>query len=90
MQLGVSEIEDITSILGDDSMSSKSSNKDDESEAGSSKKHQTESLFYKDSSLFLKGTQSSNPHNDYCQHFVSHAFFSIRDRKNLSREFSII
>lgn len=22
------------------------------------------------SSTFLKGTQSSNPHNDYCQHFV--------------------
>lgn len=27
-------------------------------------------LVYKDSSTFLKGTQSSNPHNDYCQHFV--------------------
>lgn len=26
--------------------------------------------FYRDSSTFLKGTQSSNPHNDYCQHFV--------------------
>ncbi|XP_048581270.1 N6-adenosine-methyltransferase non-catalytic subunit [Nematostella vectensis] len=25
---------------------------------------------YKDSSHFLKGTQSANPHNDYCQHFV--------------------
>lgn len=25
---------------------------------------------YKDSSTFLKGTQSLNPHNDYCQHFV--------------------
>jgi len=25
---------------------------------------------YKDSSTFLKGTQSANPHNDYCQHFV--------------------
>ncbi|KAK2106627.1 N6-adenosine-methyltransferase subunit mettl14 [Saguinus oedipus] len=24
----------------------------------------------KDSSTFLKGTQSLNPHNDYCQHFV--------------------
>jgi hypothetical protein len=34
-------------------MSSKTS-KDEESEAGSSKKLQTESLFYKDSSLFLK------------------------------------
>jgi len=57
-------------VLGDDSMSSKDASKEDESEAGSSKKLQTESLFYKDSSLFLKGTQSSNPHNDYCQHFV--------------------
>ncbi|KAK3586085.1 hypothetical protein CHS0354_033207 [Potamilus streckersoni] len=25
---------------------------------------------YTDSSTFLKGTQSANPHNDYCQHFV--------------------
>ncbi|GAB1608019.1 N6-adenosine-methyltransferase non-catalytic subunit-like [Argonauta hians] len=25
---------------------------------------------YTDSSKFLKGTQSANPHNDYCQHFV--------------------
>lgn len=31
---------------------------------------QSESLVYRDSSTFLKGTQSSNPHNDYCQHFV--------------------
>nr|CAG4643248.1 EOG090X07CF [Ilyocryptus agilis] len=29
-----------------------------------------EKLVYTDSSTFLKGTQSSNPHNDYCQHFV--------------------
>lgn len=94
MQLGVSEIEDITSVLGDNSTASKTI-KDEDNEAGSSKKLQTESLFYKDSSLFLKvcfkfvlnektsrkpnsklesicfqGTQSSNPHNDYCQHFV--------------------
>nr|CAG4651873.1 EOG090X07CF [Triops cancriformis] len=27
-------------------------------------------VLYTDSSTFLKGTQSSNPHNDYCQHFV--------------------
>lgn len=27
-------------------------------------------IVYKDSSTFLKGTQSSNPHNDYCQHFI--------------------
>ncbi|XP_018017760.1 N6-adenosine-methyltransferase non-catalytic subunit-like [Hyalella azteca] len=25
---------------------------------------------YTDSTTFLKGTQSANPHNDYCQHFV--------------------
>lgn len=25
---------------------------------------------FKDSKTFLKGTQSENPHNDYCQHFV--------------------
>ena len=29
-----------------------------------------ETSTYKDSSTFLKGTQSANPHNDYCQHFV--------------------
>ena len=42
----------------------------DDDEAGSSKKLQSEGLVYRDSSTFLKGTQSSNPHNDYCQHFV--------------------
>ena len=31
---------------------------------------ESEKLVYTDSSTFLKGTQSSNPHNDYCQHFV--------------------
>lgn len=30
----------------------------------------TDEIVYKDSSTFLKGTQSSNPHNDYCQHFI--------------------
>ncbi|KAH9419765.1 N6-adenosine-methyltransferase subunit mettl14 [Dermatophagoides pteronyssinus] len=29
-----------------------------------------EETTYTDSSTFLKGTQSANPHNDYCQHFV--------------------
>ncbi|XP_022835695.1 methyltransferase-like protein 14 homolog, partial [Spodoptera litura] len=33
-------------------------------------KDQPDELVYTDSSTFLKGTQSSNPHNDYCQHFV--------------------
>ncbi|XP_071455156.1 N(6)-adenosine-methyltransferase non-catalytic subunit METTL14 [Hetaerina americana] len=36
----------------------------DDDEAASGK------MVYTDSSTFLKGTQSSNPHNDYCQHFV--------------------
>ena len=26
--------------------------------------------FYTGTPTFLKGTQSANPHNDYCQHFV--------------------
>nr|CAB3263766.1 methyltransferase-like protein 14 homolog [Phallusia mammillata] len=29
-----------------------------------------ETKVYKDSSTFLKGTQSLNPHNDYCQNYV--------------------
>ncbi|KAK2179332.1 hypothetical protein NP493_498g02038 [Ridgeia piscesae] len=31
---------------------------------------QDEEEVYTDSSAFLKGTQSANPHNDYCQNFV--------------------
>nr|CAG4648685.1 EOG090X07CF [Polyphemus pediculus] len=37
---------------------------------GESNNQDDEKLVYTDSSTFLKGTQSSNPHNDYCQHFV--------------------
>ncbi|CAI8048523.1 N6-adenosine-methyltransferase non-catalytic subunit, partial [Geodia barretti] len=29
-----------------------------------------EEATYKDSNIFMKGTQSANPHNDYSQHFV--------------------
>lgn len=35
-----------------------------------SEEEDVEEVIYKDSSHFLKGTQSANPHNDYCQHFV--------------------
>jgi len=45
----------------------------DESEIGSifsEMKYQDTLLTYTDSSTFLKGTQSANPHNDYCQYFV--------------------
>ncbi|XP_036328428.1 N6-adenosine-methyltransferase non-catalytic subunit [Rhagoletis pomonella] len=43
-------------------------NRDDE--GGSGGKKTPGEIIYRDSSTFLKGTQSSNPHNDYCQHFV--------------------
>uniref|UniRef100_A0A182QI67 N(6)-adenosine-methyltransferase non-catalytic subunit METTL14 n=1 Tax=Anopheles farauti TaxID=69004 RepID=A0A182QI67_9DIPT len=69
---GVSSVEDLKHVLGtaEDSPINKSQRYEDE-EASSSKTSQTaEGLVYRDSSTFLKGTQSSNPHNDYCQHFV--------------------
>ncbi|XP_065072599.1 N6-adenosine-methyltransferase non-catalytic subunit [Ochlerotatus camptorhynchus] len=69
--LGVSSVEDLKHVLGtaEDTPINKSQRYDDE-EASSSKKSQSEGMVYRDSSTFLKGTQSSNPHNDYCQHFV--------------------
>ncbi|XP_053695544.1 N6-adenosine-methyltransferase non-catalytic subunit [Sabethes cyaneus] len=69
--LGVSSVEDLKHVLGtaEDAPINKSQRYDDE-EASSSKKSQSEGMVYRDSSTFLKGTQSSNPHNDYCQHFV--------------------
>ncbi|PFX34119.1 N6-adenosine-methyltransferase subunit METTL14 [Stylophora pistillata] len=52
-----------------------------------------EEVVYKDSSHFLKGTQSANPHNDYCQHFVDtgqrpHNF--IRDVDQISKYLTTI
>lgn len=41
-----------------------------EDEGGCGGKMTPGEIIYRDSSTFLKGTQSSNPHNDYCQHFV--------------------
>ncbi|XP_055545698.1 N6-adenosine-methyltransferase non-catalytic subunit [Wyeomyia smithii] len=69
--LGVSSVEDLKHVLGtaEDAPINKSQRYDDE-EPSSSKKSQSEGMVYRDSSTFLKGTQSSNPHNDYCQHFV--------------------
>jgi len=47
---------------------------------------------YKGSNIFLKGTQSANPHNDYSQHFIDtgqRAQNFIRDvGKGLSKESS--
>ncbi|XP_003740531.1 N6-adenosine-methyltransferase non-catalytic subunit [Galendromus occidentalis] len=46
-------------------------NKDQQNEeAPSTSQAGDEVMAYRDSSTFLKGTQSANPHNDYCQHFV--------------------
>lgn len=71
--LGVSSVQDLKHVLGtaEDTPMSKAQRYDDQEEASSSKKSQSsEGMVYRDSSTFLKGTQSSNPHNDYCQHFV--------------------
>lgn len=71
--LGVSSVQDLKHVLGtaEDTPISKAQRYDDQEEASSSKKSQSsEGMVYRDSSTFLKGTQSSNPHNDYCQHFV--------------------
>ncbi|CAG2066623.1 unnamed protein product [Timema podura] len=45
-------------------------NEDNVPEKAFSEDTGTDERVYTDSSTFLKGTQSSNPHNDYCQHFV--------------------
>lgn len=47
-----------------------STSKDSSKEKLPTDEESSDSLVYTDSSTFLKGTQSSNPHNDYCQHFV--------------------
>ncbi|KFB49453.1 N6-adenosine-methyltransferase non-catalytic subunit [Anopheles ziemanni] len=67
---GVSSVEDLKHVLGTAEDSPNKSQKYDDEEASSSTQSQTEGMVYRDSSTFLKGTQSSNPHNDYCQHFV--------------------
>ncbi|XP_046859175.1 N6-adenosine-methyltransferase non-catalytic subunit-like isoform X1 [Xenia sp. Carnegie-2017] len=43
---------------------------DEEEDYSEGEFEEMQEAFYKDSSTFLKGTQSENPHNDYCQHFV--------------------
>ncbi|XP_056634608.1 N6-adenosine-methyltransferase non-catalytic subunit [Diorhabda carinulata] len=71
---GVSGVEELRNVLGTaESSQEKSVNKESTSENEKydyKNKDYSDELIYKDSSLFLKGTQSSNPHNDYCQHFV--------------------
>lgn len=70
--LGVSSVQDLKHVLGtaEDTPMGKAQRYDDEEASSSKKSHSSEGMVYRDSSTFLKGTQSSNPHNDYCQHFV--------------------
>ncbi|EDV31261.1 uncharacterized protein Dana_GF14632 [Drosophila ananassae] len=74
--LGLSSVDELKKVLGnaEDTNNSRqlnSSGQRDDDDAGSSSSKKTHSeIIYRDSSTFLKGTQSSNPHNDYCQHFV--------------------
>lgn len=53
----------------DDIPSAKDDNPDQNEEEKEDDEFEKEEV-YTDSSAFLKGTQSANPHNDYCQHFV--------------------
>lgn len=74
--MGLSSVDELKKVLGnaEDTNNSRqlnSSGQRDDDDAGSSSSKKTHSeIIYRDSSTFLKGTQSSNPHNDYCQHFV--------------------
>lgn len=75
-QLGVSNVDELRQTLGtvdapvrkpQHGMQAKDEVASKKTKAGESS---TDEMMYTDSSTFLKGTQSSNPHNDYCQHFV--------------------
>ncbi|KAE8741679.1 hypothetical protein FOCC_FOCC012800 [Frankliniella occidentalis] len=75
--LGVSNVDELGQALGtrdeiQDRKQSTSSTpvSDCKAEKSSNQDEVADELVYTDSSTFLKGTQSSNPHNDYCQHFV--------------------
>ncbi|KAG5899747.1 hypothetical protein JTB14_006085 [Gonioctena quinquepunctata] len=73
--LGVSGADELRHVLGTaETSAEKSANRENvnyqDNEKYDYKKDSADELVYQDSSMFLKGTQSSNPHNDYCQHFV--------------------
>ncbi|XP_026473557.1 N6-adenosine-methyltransferase non-catalytic subunit [Ctenocephalides felis] len=76
--LGVSDTSELRQALGSSfEDSTKKYTRDDGNRTSNkyaslriSDKESSDSIVYTDSSTFLKGTQSSNPHNDYCQHFV--------------------
>ncbi|KAH8374494.1 hypothetical protein KR200_010381 [Drosophila serrata] len=73
---GLSSVDELKKVLGnaEDTNNSRQLNpsgqREEEDGGASSSKKTPSEIIYRDSSTFLKGTQSSNPHNDYCQHFV--------------------
>ncbi|XP_024889385.1 methyltransferase-like protein 14 homolog [Temnothorax curvispinosus] len=75
--LGVSSVDELRQILGtdvEDTQKKRGRLSNDKSDGAVKDLKDdvapTDEIVYKDSSTFLKGTQSSNPHNDYCQHFI--------------------
>ncbi|XP_034229964.1 N6-adenosine-methyltransferase non-catalytic subunit [Thrips palmi] len=75
--LGVSNVDELAQALGTREETQErrqsaagSSTAEVKPEKSTSQEEVADELIYTDSSTFLKGTQSSNPHNDYCQHFV--------------------
>ncbi|ERL88796.1 N6-adenosine-methyltransferase non-catalytic subunit [Dendroctonus ponderosae] len=73
--LGVSGADELRQILGTGDIPTKKKSHDKPSTSSQADqydygKDSLDEMVYRDSSTFLKGTQSSNPHNDYCQHFV--------------------
>ncbi|KAK2726365.1 N6-adenosine-methyltransferase non-catalytic subunit-like [Artemia franciscana] len=76
LTLGVESVEKLKEAFSQDCTRSGKSTKVDselvveEYNETAQEKQENDGIVYTDSSTFLKGTQSSNPHNDYCQHFV--------------------
>ncbi|CAG0882876.1 unnamed protein product [Darwinula stevensoni] len=76
LQLGAGSAENLGKLLGtEEPKSSHAKRRTIATTSGlsrmkSEEKESSDEMVYTDSSTFLKGTQSSNPHNDYCQHFV--------------------
>ncbi|XP_067928772.1 N6-adenosine-methyltransferase non-catalytic subunit-like [Watersipora subatra] len=80
LEMGLRKPADLSSVLGSEN-SKQSSNaqggaddkvkaKTDSNVTEEIEKLEDPSATFSDSSTFLKGTQSDNPHNDYCQHFI--------------------
>ncbi|XP_062611864.1 N6-adenosine-methyltransferase non-catalytic subunit-like [Saccostrea cucullata] len=67
---GTSDADPSKKLKSDDNKEEAKESNEKKSNASSENDNDQEDEFYKDSSTFLKGTQSANPHNDYCQNFV--------------------